>query len=262
MKALITGASSGIGRDMAKYLLDLNYDLILVSRNKEKLDKEFSKYKDRIKTYAFDLTKEDDCIKLHKEVQKENIDILVNNAGFGDSGNFTETNLDKELEMIDLNVKAYHILTKLFLKDFVKRDYGRILNVASIAGFMPGPYMATYYATKNYVVSLTLAIFEELKKDKSKVKVSVFCPGPVNTNFNNVANVKFNIGPLTSEYASKVAIEGMFQNKLMIIPNNMKVNHLLTKVAPTKIVLKVISMVQERRSLLMEQKKKQNFDKA
>ena len=121
--------------------------------------------------------------------------------------------------------------------------------------------MATYYATKNYVVSLTLAIHEELKKDNSKVKVSVFCPGPVNTNFNNVANVKFNIGPLTSEYASKVAIEGMFQNKLMIIPNNMKVNHLLTKVAPTKMVLKVISMVQERRSLLVEQKKNRNFDK-
>ena len=263
MKALVTGASSGIGRDMAKYLLKLNYDLILVARNKEKLDKEFKKYKDRVKTYAYDLAKEEECKKLHKEMQKENIDILINNAGFGDSGNFTETNLDKELEMIDLNVKAYHILTKLFLKDFVKRDYGRILNVASIAGFMPGPYMATYYATKNYVVSLSLAIYEELKKDNSKVKISVFCPGPVNTNFNNVANVKFNIAPLSSEYASKIAIEGMFQNKLIIVPNNMKLNHLLTKIAPTKIVLKVTSLVQERRSnLVLENKqKKQNFDK-
>ena len=88
-------------------------------------------------------------------------------------------------DMIDLNIKAYHILTKLFLKDFVKRDYGRILNVASMAGFMPGPYMATYYATKNYIVSLSLAIYEELKRDKSNVKISIFCPGPVNTNFNN-----------------------------------------------------------------------------
>ena len=260
MKALVTGASSGMGRDMAKYLLKLNYNLLLVARDKEKLDKEFAEFKDKVKTYAFDLTKEEECIKLYEEVKKEKIDILINNAGFGDSGNFTETNLDKEMEMIDLNVKAYHILTKLFLKDFVKRDYGRILNVASIAGFMPGPYMATYYATKNYIVSLSLAIYEELKKDKSKVKISIFCPGPVNTNFNNVANVKFNIGALSSEYASKVAIEGMFQNKLLIVPANMKANHLLSKVAPTKLVLKVISLIQERRSKLVEERK-QNFDK-
>lgn len=250
MKALVTGASSGMGRDMAKYLLELNYELLLVSRDKEKLDFEFSKYKDKVRTYAFDLTKEEECKRLYNEVQNENIDILINNAGFGDSGNFTETNLDKEMEMIDLNVKAYHILTKLFLKDFVKRDYGRILNVASIAGFMPGPYMATYYATKNYIVSLSLAIYEELKKDNSNVKISIFCPGPVDTNFNNVANVKFNIASLTSEHASKVAIEGMFQNKLLIVPNNMKVNHFFSKITPTKILLKAISLVQERRSML------------
>ena len=261
MKVLVTGASSGMGRDMAKYLLNLGYSIIAVAKSKENLDKEFKEYKNKVKTYAYDLTKEEECIKLYEEVKKENIDILINNAGFGDSGNFTETNLDKEMDMIDLNIKAYHILTKLFLKDFVKRDYGRILNVASIAGFMPGPYMATYYASKNYIVSLSLAIYEELKKDKSKVKISIFCPGPVDTNFNNVANVKFNIGALSSEYASKVAIDGMFQNKLLIIPYNMKANHLLTKIAPTKIVLKVISLIQERRSVLVEQKKKQNFDK-
>ncbi len=260
MKALITGASSGMGRDMAKYLLKLNYELLLVAKDKEKLDRQFIGFEDKVKTYSYDLTKETECIKLYEEVKKEKIDILINNAGFGDSGNFTETNLDKELEMIDLNIKAYHILTKLFLQDFVKRDYGRILNVASIAGFMPGPYMATYYATKNYIVSLSLAIYEELKKDNSKVKISIFCPGPVNTNFNNVANVKFNIGALSSEYASKVAIEGMFQNKLQIIPYNMKVSHILSKIAPTKLVLKAISLIQERRSILVEEKKK-NFDK-
>ena len=251
-----------MGRDMSKYLLELGYDLILVSRDKEKLDKEFSKYKDKVTTYTYDLTKKEECINLYNEVKKENIDILINNAGFGDSGNFTETNLDKELEMIDLNIKAYHILTKLFLKDFTKRNYGRILNVASIAGFMPGPYMATYYATKNYITSLSLAIYEELKKDNSKVKISIFCPGPVDTNFNNVANVKFNIGALSSEYASKVAIEGMFKNKLMIIPYNMKANKILTKIAPTKIVLKVMSLIQERRSSEVSKKReKQNFDK-
>ena len=222
MKALITGASSGMGKDMAKYLASLGYDLIVVSRNKEKLESIYKDEKVKVTIIDMDLTDTDNCIKLHEMLKKENIDILINNAGFGDAGKFTKTNLDKELEMIDLNVKSYHILTKLFLTDFVKRDYGRILNVASIAGFMYGPYMATYYATKNYVVSLTLGIIRELKKDKSKVKVSLFCPGPVRTNFNNVANVKFNIGSISSEYASIYAIDNMFKNKEVIVPPNMK----------------------------------------
>ena len=180
-------------------------------------------------------------------LKDEKIDILINNAGFGDAGNFSETSLDKELDMIDLNVKAYHVLTKLFLKDFIKRDYGRILNVASIAGFMPGPYMATYYATKSYVVNLSLAIYEELKRDKSNVKISVFCPGPVKTNFNNVANVKFNIMSIESDYASKYAIDNMFLDKLVIIPPNMKLNKFLSKIGPIKLVMYVNSLVQERK---------------
>ena len=232
MKALITGASSGIGREMAKYLSEYNYELFLVSRDKAKLDKIFKGYKNKITTYQFDLTKKEECIKLYKTLKDEKIDILINNAGFGDAGKFSETSLDKEMDMINLNIKAYHILTKLFLEDFVKRDYGRILNVASMAGFIPGPYMATYYATKNYVVSLSLAIYEELKRDNSKVKISIFCPGPVETNFNNVANVNFNIPSLSSKYASKIAIDGLFQNKLIIIPLNMKLNHFLSKFIP------------------------------
>ena len=139
MKALITGASSGMGKDMAKYLASLGYDLFVVSRNREKLEKIYKDEKVKVTIIDMDLTNIDNCIKLHDMVKNEKIDILINNAGFGDAGKFTKTDLDKELEMIDLNVKSYHILTKLFLKDFVKRDYGRILNVASIAGFMYGP---------------------------------------------------------------------------------------------------------------------------
>lgn len=246
MKVLVTGASSGMGRDMAKYLYKLGYELYLVSRDKKELDKIFKDYKN-IHTYSYDLIKEEECIKLYKDLKEENIDILINNAGFGDAGNFSETSLDKELNMIDLNIKAYHILTKLFLKDFIKRDYGRILNVASMAGFMPGPYMATYYATKSYVVNLSLAIYEELKRDKSNVKISVFCPGPVKTNFDNVANVKFNVMQLNSEYAAKYAIDNMFLDKLIIVPNNMKANKFLSKIAPTKLVLYINSKVQERK---------------
>ena len=210
-----------MGYDMAKYLSTYNFDLFLVAKDKKELDKKFKDLKNKIKTYGFDLSKEEECIKLYKEVRNENIDILINNAGFGDAGNFTETNLDKEMNMIDLNIKAYHILTKLFLRDFVKRDYGRILNVASMAGFMPGPYMATYYATKNYIVSLSLAIYEELK---------------------------FNISSLTSEFASRYAIDNMFKNKLIIIPPNMKLNYLLAKIMPKKFVLAVNSLIEERDS--------------
>ena len=247
MKALITGASSGIGKNMAYVLANKGIDLILVARNKDELLKIKANVKVNVEVIELDLLKEKNVFKLYEMCKDRNIDILINNAGFGLFGLFTETDLARELEMIDLNIKAYHILTKLFLKDFVKRDYGRILNVASMAGFMPGPYMATYYATKNYIVSLSLAIYEELKRDKSNVKISIFCPGPVNTNFNNVADVKFNISSLNSEYASKVAIDGMFMNKLLIIPNNMKFNHFLTKVVPTKSILFVNSLIQERK---------------
>ena len=247
MKALITGASSGIGRDMAHYLASFGYDLFLVSRDKSKLDEIYKDSKVKVTTFGLDLSKKEECLKLYQMVKKENIDLLINNAGFGDAGNFTETSLDKELNMIDLNIKAYHILTKLFLQDFVKKDHGRILNVASMAGFMPGPYMATYYATKAYILNLTLAIDQELRNDHSNVKISVFCPGPVKTNFNNVANVKFSLMPITSEYAAKYAIDNMFKNKLIIVPPNMKINHLLTKIAPSKLVLVVNSHIQERK---------------
>lgn len=245
MKALITGASSGIGKDMALYLLSLGYDLFVVSKDKKNLEEIYKSY-DNVKVISLDLTKHDNCLKLYNDLKKENIDLLINNAGFGDAGKFYETSLEKELNMIDLNIKAYHILTKLFLKDFVERDYGRILNVSSMAGFMPGPNMATYYATKNYVTSLSLAIYEELKKEKSNVKISIFTPGPVNTNFNNVADVKFNIKSISSKYAAKYAIDNMFKDKLIIVPENMKLNKILTKVIPVKLILDINSTIQER----------------
>ena len=140
MKALITGASSGIGRDIARYLDSLNYDLYLVARSEDKL-KELSKELKNAKYYIYDLSKEENCYKLYEELKNEEIDFLINNAGFGLFGFFDETNLDTELKMIDVNIKCLHILTKLFLKDMVNKDKGRILNIASSAGFYAGPYI-------------------------------------------------------------------------------------------------------------------------
>ena len=235
MKALITGASSGIGRDMAKYLSKIGYDLVIVARNKEALEKIKNEVNTNTQIISLDLSQKENCYKLYEDVK--DIDILINNAGFGDFGNFIETDLNKEISMIETNIEALHILTKLYLKDMVKNDKGYILNVASIAGFMPGPLMATYYATKNYVVSLTRAIRKELKKKKSHVKLSLLCPGPVNTNFNNVANVKFKAKGLSSKYVAKYAIDKMLKNKFMIIPGFfIKCTKLLAKITPTSIL--------------------------
>ena len=246
MNVLITGASSGMGKSMAMYMLELGYNLYVVSTNKSDLNKIYKKYKDRVVTIGLDLSNEDNCYRLYNKLKDKNIDIVINNAGFGDAGNFTETNLAKELKMLNVNVRAYHILTKLFLKDMINNDSGRIMNVCSMAGFMPGPYMATYYATKAYILNLTLAISEELKRDNSKVKISLFCPGPVDTNFENVANVKFKTSLLNSDYAGKYAVDGMLKNKLIIIPPNMKLIHLLVKISPISLILRINSLIQER----------------
>ena len=249
MRALITGASSGMGRDMAKYLASFGYDLFVVSKNKEDLEDIFKDLNVKVVSIGLDLTEVDNCIKLHKMLKKENIDILINNAGFGDAGNFSETSLNKELNMIDLNIKAYHILTKLFLQDFIKRDYGRILNVASMAGFMPGPYMDTYYATKAYIVSFTEALYEELRRNKSHVKVSLLCPGPVKTNFNKVANVNFNIKQLDAKYVSRYAINNLLRgNKLLIVPGfSIRLGVFLTRFLPVKFILKITYNIQKRK---------------
>ena len=248
MKALVTGASSGIGRDIAIYLSSLGHDVIMVSSDIDKLNKAKEYIKGNCKVIKCDLSKEKECIKLYEQTKDDNIDILINNAGFGVFGEFSETSLDKELDMIDVNIKGVHILTKLFLKDFVKRDSGYILNVSSSAAFEPGPLMATYYSTKAYVLRLTTSIYEELRRIKSNVHVSVLCPGPVKTNFNNVANVKFEIKSVSSDYVAKYAIDKMFKNKLIIVPTfYMKVLIFFSKISPTKLIARIAYNIQDKK---------------
>lgn len=256
MIALITGASSGIGRDIARILNNLNYDIIITARNEEKL-KELKeelnkKNSNKVDIYLADLSKEDECIKLYNEIKEKygNIDFLVNNAGFGLCGKMINTDLETEMRMIDTNIKAVHILTKMFLKDMVEKNSGRILNVASVAAFMAGPLMATYYATKNYVLRFSQAIKEELKKDNSKVNISVLCPGPVNTNFNKVANVKFALKGLSSEYVAEYAIKQTLKGKFLIIPGfKIKMARFLSKISPDAISTKICYHMQKRKSV-------------
>lgn len=245
MRALITGASSGIGRDMAKYLAQKGWDLVVVARRTERL----LELKEELKSVdvmciTADLSTKDDCMRVYEQTKDTQIDMLINNAGFGLAGHFDDTDLDTELKMIDTNVKALHILTKLYLKDFVKRDSGIILNVASIAGFMPGPLLATYYATKNYVLRLSQAIYKELKKKGSKVTISALCPGPINTEFFDVANVKFLISGVNSECVAKLAVDKALKGKLVILPGMTKILPFVLRLVPQKLVMSVLYKVQ------------------
>ena len=249
MKALITGASSGIGLEMAKILAKKNYDLILVSKDKEKLQKVKENLGEKVKIIVADLSVESKLKEVYVLCKNENIDILINNAGFGDVGKFYETDLSKEMDMINVNIRALHVLTKLFLKDFRKRNSGYILNVASMAAFSPGPLMATYYATKSYVLKLTTSIYEELRREKSNVVISALCPGPVKTNFDKVANVKFSIKQMDSKFVAEYGLSEMFNKKLIVIPGfKMKVVNFFAKIAPTKLAARVAYNVQKKKT--------------
>lgn len=219
MTACITGASSGIGREFAVKLSKMGFNLILISRNEFALKKLAASLPTKCKIIVCDLSDEDNCIKLAEKLKKYNISILINNAGFGDIGSFCETDLTTDLNMINVNLKATHILTKMLLPSFMQRNNGYIMNVASSAGLLPGgPYMASYYATKAYVTSLTCALNRELKEAGSNVHICTLCPGPVDTNFNNVAGVKFALSGITATAAVDYALRQMFKGRLIIIP--------------------------------------------
>ena len=248
MIALITGASSGIGRDMARVLSKKGYDLILVARRKDRLEELKEELNTNVEIIAMDISSTFNCMKLYNKVKKQDIDILINNAGFGIFGDFTSGKLDDDLDLIDLNVKSLHTLTKLFLKDFKEKNKGYILNVASSAAFLPGPLMATYYASKSYVLSLTSSINEELRRENSNVYIGTLCPGPVKTEFNEVANVKFSIKSLESYDVAEYAIDNMFKRKLVIIPGFMvKLSRIGTKILPISWLARISYNIQKRK---------------
>lgn len=246
MKALITGASSGIGREMAIYLSEIGYDLYVVARSGDKLNCLKEIVKTKVNIYEYDLSVFDNCYLLYEDLKDEEIDLVINNAGFGVFGNYEFDTLDKELNMIDLNVKALHILTKLFVNNKYTK---RILNVSSSAGLMKGgPLMSSYYATKSYVCSYSFALYEELRRNNSNVKVSVLCPGPVDTEFNKRAHVKFNLKSLSARYVARYAIDKMFKNKLIIIPGlTVKMGIFFSRFLPTKLLLKISYNIQKKK---------------
>ncbi len=258
MKALITGASSGFGWDMAHILSDMGYDIIAVARRRELLEKLKGELKTNVEIICCDVTDKSACLELAGRAGE--VDILINNAGFGVFGRFDVTDLDRELTMIDTNVKAVHTLTKLFLTEFKKRNSGYIMNVASLASFFPGPLFAAYYASKAYVLRLTQSIHEELRREGSSVKICALCPGPAHTGFANEAKVNFGTGEeggiaskvvLTSLEVSKYAIKKMFKRKTVIVPGFlMKCAVFARHFVSDKLLARLVYIVQSKKMVI------------
>ncbi len=257
---LVTGASGGIGLELAKLFAADGFDLVLVSRSEKALNVLAGdlqkKHGITAKVIAKDLSRVESCRELYDECARSGIrvDILVNNAGFGGWGNYWETDLESETRMMDLNMISLAQLTKLFLKGMVERRHGRILNVASTAAFQPGPLMAVYYATKAFVLSFSEAIAEELKD--TGVKVTVLCPGPTETNFRKAAGMKKSM--LFSKhlnmdvtFVAKTGYTDLMKGKVLSIPgfkNRLVMQSL--RLAPRAFIRSSVKKMQEARKEL------------
>ena len=255
--ALITGASTGIGYELARLFARNGYDLILISQNQERLSQAVAKllktYRISIHTLTIDLSLSDSPKEIYRQLQRESrsVDILVNNAGYGVYGEFSRTDLEEELRMMQLNMVSLTHLTKLFLGDFLARNRGRILNVASTAGFLPGPYMAVYYASKAYVLSFSEALASELQG--SKVCVTTLAPGPTNTEFLKrplIQGSRPQRLPITmdAETVARAGYHGLMKGKPVVIPG--LVNKLLTfsiRLGPRSMVTRTVRWLQKRR---------------
>jgi short-subunit dehydrogenase len=251
MKALITGASGGIGRDIARVLAARGCELVLCARNEEKLREAAAELHVPVRIIALDISREENCFALYEMTKNDGIDILVNNAGFGVFGKFCEASLEEQINLIDLNIRSLHILMQLFLKDFRNRGNGYIMNVSSVAGFFAGPLMAGYYASKNYVTRLSEAVAEELRSEGSRVKISVLCPGPVKTGFNSRAGVKVNLHSADSYTTAQAAVRGMFAGKLLVTPSfAYRVLVFLSRFIPRATATRLVYFLQRKKGAL------------
>lgn len=247
--AVITGASSGIGMEFARAFSKMGYSLVLTARRKDRLEKIKAEVSVPCRIIIADLSQESECYQFYEEIKDIRVDIFINNAGFGACGSFNETDLSKEVSMIHVNVRAMHILFKKVLRKMKKQGHGRILNVASSAGLLPaGPYMSAYYATKSYVVSLTKAVAEELREQDSNIYVGALCPGPVDTEFNERADVMFALKGISAKFCVREAILGMKKRKVIIVPSaKMKLCVAGQKLLPEQLLLKIVAMQQKKK---------------
>lgn len=247
--AVITGASSGIGTEFAKRLAKEGYRLVLVARRRERLEQLAQELDTECMILTADLSDMDECKRIMKELDAIEIEVFINNAGFGYCGETLTIETETELNMIDLNVKAMHLLAKLALDKIIDKNKGYVLNVASSAGLLPaGPYMSAYYATKAYVTSYTRGVAEELRRKRSDVYIGCLCPGPVNTEFNKVANVEFALKGISANYCANYAITQMFKKRITIVPAfKMKALVVLASFIPTKLYIRIAAKQQRKK---------------
>jgi short-subunit dehydrogenase len=251
--ALITGASAGIGLDLAR-LMAPDHDLILVARSQGKLEalgKELeAQHGSHVHVLPADLSRPESPGEIFMEIARRGlqVDVLINNAGFGVYGYFSKTSLPDELHMVQVNITALTHLTKLALPGMLERKHGRIMHVASTAGFQPGPLMSVYYATKAYVLSFSEAIANEL--NGSGVTVTCLCPGPTETEFASRAKLEktrlFKLGAMTSHDVARIGLAGMLRGRTLIVPGVK--NKLLAqsvRFSPRKVVTAIARMIQE-----------------
>ena len=256
--ALVTGGSGGIGLEFAKVLARHGYDLVLVSRNRDTLEAAAGqlegKYDVSAHVFAADLRRREAPESIYDFLRNENIpiEVLINNAGFGLGGEFAETELQRELEMIQVNIAALTHLTKLFMPAMIRRRSGRIVNVASTAAFLPGPLMAVYYATKAYVLSFSEALSEELRN--TGVTVTALCPGPTDTDFADVAQTANSrlftaFGVADAADVAEYGYEAMVHGKRLAIPGlKNKILAQANRLAPRALSARIARMAQETRA--------------
>ena len=247
--AVVTGGASGIGLEFVKLLISDNYKVFVVDNSKKNLSELSSKLNSKdIESIHQDLSKTDSPEKLYKILKKENIDVLINNAGFGTFGKFYKTDWKKEKDMINLHVLNTTYLTKLFLRDMIKKNEGKILNIASVAAFQPGPLMSLYYATKAYILHFTEAISNEVK-DKN-ISISVLCPGQTKTNFQkNVSSKrnKIHFNTASPVKVAKYGYESLKKNVTISVPgfwNNLIV--FLVRILPRSTSTSLVRYIQEK----------------
>jgi len=247
--ALITGASSGIGMEFARQLATRDYNLIITGRRADRLNALKESLPTDVEIIIADLNDETACFDFLDKVKDKDIDLFINNAGFGLAGSFLETDLKREISMVKVNDIAMHILFKGILKKMADKNSGQILNVASSAGLLPaGPYMATYYASKAYVTSLTRAVNHELKEKGLNVYVSALCPGPVDTEFNSVADVVFALKGISPEVCVNEALRGLNKKKTIIVPGiTMKLAMFFMHLVPTPLLVKMTAGQQKKK---------------
>lgn len=247
--AVITGASSGIGLEFAKRLSLEGYPLILIARRRDRLEVLRRELGTECLLLPADLARREDLIRLCEDLVGRRIDIFINNAGFGVSGPFVATEVAREIGMVDVNVTAQHVLFKYILHRMEAEGGGAILNVASSAGLFPaGPYMSGYYATKAYMASLTRGVAEELRQAKSPVYVGCLCPGPVNTEFNDVADVSFALPGISAEECVDYALRMMARRQTVIIPGRqIRAAVIGQRLIPTALTVRITAAQQKKK---------------